>query len=252
MLLLQLPPLFKLKPLEASGFGTEALKALPMFAKIAAKRETRLKHKKGQKKKMDLKFCYKMATFLPDVLDLLNDAIGNTHGALKHVLEVEMTQVQAHITEVYGIGVAAWGTIITDAFDLASDKAIDTEALWAADVVSEVHAIDICNSEAAKALKAQWQTLSEAGEFPSDFKADFENKCLPADLFTQQDSLLGLEATMEKFQSCSNKVGEFVAIRALYRALRPNEQRSKLISSAKATIAELGAVPPSKCGLLLG
>eukprot|EP00972_Heterocapsa_arctica_P101071 14896267-Heterocapsa_arctica.AAC.1 len=136
---------------------------MPQFATVVAFRDNRLKHKKGQKKKMDVKHCFKMSTFLCDYLNILGDSISNSPGVLKAMLELEMLEVHATISEVYRHGVTAWGAVVAEAFVLASHKAIDTEALWAADTVSEELAMTICNSDEAKSLKDHWQKVAEVG-----------------------------------------------------------------------------------------
>lgn len=57
--------------------------------------------------------------------------------------------------------------------------------------------------------------------------------------------------TDEYHQSAKNKVGEFVAIRALARPLKPEETRELVKTNASETVASLGADLPTKLGLLL-
>ena len=102
-------------------------------------------------------------------------------------------------------------------------------------------------------LKKQWQALRDAGEFPSDYKASFgPNLSLDEELFAMLDRDLGLEDISAVHQECENKVSEFVAARALYRPLRPNEQRPKVVETAKQLVKSLGGMLPQKISLLIG
>ena len=126
-------------------------------------------------------------------------------------------------------------------------------ALWEADVVDEKLLLEKCNSEDAKVLKEQWQALCDVGWFPSYYKASFgPNLSLEKELFAMLDRDLGLEDISAVHEECRNKVSEFVAARALYRPLRPNEQRPKVVETAKQLVKSFGGILTPKISLLFG
>ena len=94
---------------------------------------------------------------------------------------------------------------------------------------------------------------STSSEFPSDYKASFgPNLSLEEELFAMLDHEIGLEDISAVHQECKNKVSKFVAARVLYRPLRPNEQRPKVVETAKQLVKSLGGILPPKISLLFG
>ena len=92
--------------------------------------------------------------------------------------------------------------------------------------------------------------LVRCWEFPGNYNASFgPNFPLKEELFAMLDRDLGLEDISAVHQECKNKVSEFVAARALYRPLRPNEQRPKVVETAKQPVKSFGGILTPKISL---
>ena len=66
----------------------------------------------------------------------------------------------------------------------------------------------------------------------------------------QIDKQKNIGQARDDHQAAKDKVGEFVAIKALFRPLKPDEKRLEVRTGATTTITNLQAVLPVKLGLM--
>ena len=128
---------------------------------------------------------------------------------------------------------------------------LDTNPIWEQDKVDGDAMLKICNSDAARKLKDKWTELADVGVFSDSFADNFSHSKMSSDFFTSLDKSIGAEEVESNYATCRDKVAEFVAARSLYRNLRPNEGRAKVVAHAMDVVQQLEAKLPARLGLLM-
>lgn len=95
------------------------------------------------------------------------------------------------------------------------------------------------------------QALLGVVSIMNDLNDVYPNDPMATDLKENTDDEAAMTTAQEHHQFCKNKVGEFVAIRALARPLKPDETRARVRATAMDTISSLDAELPAKLGLLI-
>ena len=235
---------------KSHGFFANASTVLPTIAKLSTRRLGVFKQRKI-KKAFDMKHIYNLGDVVSEYLQQINAIYPDLPEAYTKALDSEVGLLHTKIGELYKAGLDLWKTKVEEAAGCASHGKLDTSAIWASEHIDAQKVMEVCNSAEARALKDQWTSLADMGEFNNEFQTKYEGDVLTKDFFTSLDQSFGTEAITEQYNICRNKVGEFVAARAMYRVLGPNQTRAKLVESAKATIEALEAEVPAKLGLML-
>ena len=107
----------------------------------------------------------------------------------------------------------------------------------------------MCNSETARQLRKEWETLATHGNLVTELTDTLRSFVDVKTLTTEHET--GYQAIQEKHQVVKDKVAEFVAIRACWRVLKPDESRGYIQKAAVATAAAIGGNLPVKLSLCI-
>lgn len=238
-------------PLVASSLGIGIFKLFGKLADLINQREAFINQRRAVKKKADIKHMQKIVDILPQFMLVLDVVLCAAPKKLQSVLEAEQKAAIDFLADVFSNGCKAWGEMAQKTFRLAAGDDLETSELWDAEAIDETALLELCNCPAARDLREQWQALVAWGDFAAEFAEAFEAVPLRDAFFDKLGQQANLEELNYKYKVSRDKVSEFVAIRALYRPLRPNEQRPRVLSSARQTIKDLGGELPAKLGMLL-
>jgi len=235
-------------PIKGTTFAF--LRGLAPFASICAERRAFLQVGKKGKKGFDAKALLKKLEAIRSLDGALRDAADTLDTSLSEIIQLEISEVNAKVDDAYAAMVVWYAEVTKASANLASRIDLDCKAAYEQAEIDQQKLLGIANSDYAKQFLEAWKVILAGASLPSEYDAIMSTDARK-ETKQQIDKQKNIGQARDDHQAAKDKVGEFVAIKALFRPLKPDEKRLEVRTGATTTITNLQAVLPVKLGLLM-